>query len=79
MGVGGEEGALCVPTAEKQPELLAGNSGGRGQGPAGSHPLTRPVSHQPAGVGLLGGPGDLTLERLGASETCHLSVPCGHP
>lgn len=47
MHVGGEEGALCVLRAEKQPELLAGN-GRRGQGPAGDY---SPRAHQPSASG----------------------------
>lgn len=44
-GVGGP---LCVLRAEKQSELLAGNSGHRGQGPAGDCP---PKAHQPTASG----------------------------
>lgn len=49
MRVGGEERILCVLRVEQQPELLAGNSGHRGQGPAGDCP-PRPISHQLVGV-----------------------------
>lgn len=78
VGGGGDEGALCVPRAGKQPELLAGIAGTVGRGRLASVP-PRPVGHQPAGVEPRGrGLGDMTLERLGESKTCHLSVPCGH-
>lgn len=49
----------CVPRVEKQPELLAGNSGHRGQGPAGSPPQGPSACHQ------WGGAAQMTLERLG--------------
>lgn len=49
----------CVPRVEKQPELLAGNSGHRGQGPAGIPP------QGPSACCQWGGAVQMTLERLG--------------
>lgn len=48
-----------VPRVEKQPELLAGNSGHRGQGPAGG------PSQGPSPAAREEGAAQLTLERLG--------------
>lgn len=70
-GRGQEEVALCVPGAERQPELLAGSSGRCGQGLAGGCP---PKAHQPSAVGgAASGPGERTLERLEGAE-CVTSV-----
>lgn len=76
MGVGGEKRVPCVPRAENErPELLAG-SWHCGQGPPGGCP---PKAHQPSagGGGVAGALGEMTLERRGETNTCHLSVPCG--
>lgn len=59
----------CVPRVEKQPELLAGNSGHRGQGPAGSPPQGPSACHQ------WGGATQMTLRDWKKTGICYLSVP----
>lgn len=69
MGVGVEEGALCVPRAAgREQRVLWAGAGWRP-----SPQSTSAISHR---GGAAGGSGRDDLP-LGESKTCHLSVPCG--